>query len=547
MIKRTVIGLAVTVGCLGGASWFFSVGETQSLARPYVPEQSDLATHGAAAFQGAGFGGISLTAMESHALPWRLVAAALMLDAQSSSAELPATRESLNHILAQFGFLVDAKVLNRPDGGAGQKQTMPIGVTFGDLAPIGGAKVRVSNLGCAACHAGVTYSSEGAPLPQTAWLGMPNTSLNLEAYTAAVFRAFRSGVKRPQKLLNTAQKLFPDMGFQERQTLRFLILPIVEKRMAALSGVERALPFPNGVPGSTNGVAALKFQLGIDLFDNGPGDAGIVSIPDLGDRYWRTSLLADGSYAVPGTKRQRTITVSGHTKSRLNALATITTFFTVPSMGVKTDEAIEHLDDANAIFAFLKENYRPQMFPGDVDRNLAYKGATVFAKNCSSCHGTYTTGIDQPRLTLFPNWLGDVGTDQLRADVFTKELVSAFAKTNYSSKIAVKATGQYAAPPLTGIWASAPYLHNGSVPTLHHLLSPKQRPARFQVGGHALDYERVGLRIVTDGSYPVDYQPFSEPVWFDVSQTGKDNGGHTYGANLTADEKAQLIEYLKLL
>jgi hypothetical protein len=101
-----------------------------------------------------------------------------------------------------------------------------------------------------------------------------------------------------------------------------------------------------------------------------------------------------------------------------------------------------------------------------------------------------------------------------------------------------RATGQYLARPLTGVWATAPYLHNGSVPTLWHLLHPAQRPAKFIVGNR--EYDPAKLGYATDGN-----------GWtFDTSQPGNSNIGHagdTYGAKLTEDQKDALLEYLKTI
>ena len=87
-----------------------------------------------------------------------------------------------------------------------------------------------------------------------------------------------------------------------------------------------------------------------------------------------------------------------------------------------------------------------------------------------------------------------------------------------------------------GAWASAPYLHNGSVPTLYDLLLPaKDRPEVFKVGSRVFDAERVGLR--TDQGLET----------FDTKQSGNANSGHEYGAGLTVVEREELLEYLKTL
>jgi hypothetical protein len=546
MRRRSFVLGAIAVVLAGGSLlWATARTTTESLSRPSVSVDATAEARGAAAFEGAGFGGISLDALQTHALPWRLVAAALVLDAQARDRSAPLARSTLDATLAGFGFFPGAEVANHPLGVSKSSSELPLGFTYGDLAPLAGTKIRVANLGCAACHAGVTYRADGTPDPRRTWLGMPNTSLDLEAYTLAVFRATRNAIKRPEQLTAAVDVLFPDMSWREKQTLRWLVLPLVERRIAELDTVERPLPFPNGAPGSTNGVAALKFALGVPLAGNGAGDAGVVSIPDLGSRVWRTSLLADGAYAVPGAARQTPMTASGLDDPHLKSLATIMTFFTVPSMGVHPDAALGNIAEAFDVMAFLR-SYRPQPFPGAIDKDRAARGRQLYATQCADCHGRYDAGLT-PRLVEFPNWIGDVGTDGLRAKLFDEPLAAAISRTSYRSEIAVARGGNYAAPPLTGIWASAPYLHNGSVPTLASLLSPDTRPQRFNVGGHALDFEQVGLKLDEAGNYPGGYKPFSTPALIDTATPGRSNSGHRFGETLDAGDKHDLIEYLKLL
>jgi mono/diheme cytochrome c family protein len=97
-------------------------------------------------------------------------------------------------------------------------------------------------------------------------------------------------------------------------------------------------------------------------------------------------------------------------------------------------------------------------------------------------------------------------------------------------------TPSYKARPLDGIWATAPYLHNGSVPTLWDLLSA-ERPKTFWVGTRQFDPVKVGF-ITTEvpGAF-----------LFDTAIPGNLNGGHTWGTTLSESEKLDLIEYLKSL
>ena len=105
--------------------------------------------------------------------------------------------------------------------------------------------------------------------------------------------------------------------------------------------------------------------------------------------------------------------------------------------------------------------------------------------------------------------------------------------------------GTYKARPLNGIWATAPYLHNGSVPTLYHLLLPaKDRPKSFTIGSREFDPKNVGFRTDAPG-FPV-YQARTDDG---KAVAGNSNDGHEFGsaAQLSDDERWALVEYLKSL
>ena len=113
-------------------------------------------------------------------------------------------------------------------------------------------------------------------------------------------------------------------------------------------------------------------------------------------------------------------------------------------------------------------------------------------------------------------------------------------------------TAGYQAPPLDGIWATAPYFHNGSVPALAGVLNSKARPTRFTRSfktGEA-DYDKVNVGWkVTETRDPPDAKlaPIEARKIYDTSKPGRANTGHTYGDDLTDAERAQVIEYLKTL
>jgi mono/diheme cytochrome c family protein len=538
--------LAAAAGVALALSIWVTTASTHAPLTRNTAAITDPEARGAVYFHSDDFGGLSATALETHALPWKLSAAALMVAAQRKDPTLSLTQTDLRRQFQRFGFLSPRDVANWPAAAARPAAALPLGITAGDLSILPGLPVEVSNLGCAACHSGVTYDSHGRPDIYRAWLGLPNTSLDLEAYTLAVYDAYRVSLDDPDALMQAVKTLFPDVSPAERFTLRHMVLPRVRARMKELQPQGRPLPFPSGGPGVTNGVAALKLALDVPMQDGGKGETGVTSIPDLGYRTWRTSLLYDGAYAPDAATRQAPMTAGGITPKHLAAQATIATFFSVPSMGVKPKVTLRNQAKAEAVFAFL-QTYRAPPFPGDIDTASAKRGGTIYAKTCASCHGSYADNAPHAALVSFPNWIGDVGTDPERARAFNPELARAVNASPYRDKMVAQATGRYVAPPLSGLWATAPYLHNGSVPTIAALLDPRARPGRFLTGGHRLDYIRLGIDLTRDGSYPVGYVPWSVPAAVDVHSPGYANTGHVFGSELTPQQKRDLINYLKLL
>src|SRR5262249_25382434 len=104
-----------------------------------------------------------------------------------------------------------------------------------------------------------------------------------------------------------------------------------------------------------------------------------------------------------------------------------------------------------------------------------------------------------------------------------------------------KKTNGYANLPLDGLWLRAPYLHNGSVPTLADLLEkPEARPKAFERGGIDLDPHKGGFA-------PPAWTPASAgagPFCFDTGLPGNSNKGHLYGTDLASDDKRDLLQYL---
>ena len=220
-------------------------------------------------------------------------------------------------------------------------------------------------------------------------------------------------------------------------------------------------------------------------------------------------------------------------------------------LGEKTLDQFKTLEptfrDIRTYFLSLE----PPKYPFPIDQARADRGREVFAKSCTKCHGTY--GGDNPE---YPNRivpLDEIKTDPARALGISNRFVAHYNATWFGEGSPVDLTmNGYQAPPLDGVWASAPYLHNGSVPNLAALLKSSDRPSKFYrpptTGFENYDQTNVGWKF----DRPTEPLDSSAPIershsLFDTSRFGLGNGGHTYGDALSDKARSDLIEYLKTI
>jgi mono/diheme cytochrome c family protein len=509
----------------------YAEGPSTSFA-PYESRSLSASERGAARLLFDDFGSINTDTLETNAVPWKLVAAALV--SQKHPRE-PPTQERLRRILGSYGFVYPVSVGNWP-GPAQPEFQLPLGIISGILQrDVPRVRVEVANLSCASCHSGVTYDSTGNPRP-VVWLGLPNTSLDLDAYVDGVLDALRTAVKDREATFAAIQALFPEVSADELKTLRKFVWPRLVDRLGQGTN---GLPFRNGGPGRSNGVEALKFQFGLPA--GAHPTASAVSMPYIGEQRLRWSLLADGIYKRHGDPRfgPRALAAAATPEQT----AEMVSFVTVPTLGLEPEKAAKAVKPMSDVLVYMAE-YEPPKFPGAIDRAAASRGAALYAR-CAGCHGEFEERGGRLRLSSYPNRLStidEIGTDVARLDVVSPTVVAAVAATPSGRYIEAAETRGYVAPALVGVWATAPYLHNGSVPTLAELMSPEKRPARFLVGGHRLDFVKVGI------AYPADYQPWSTPRLFDTAEPGRSNRGHEREFEGLSDaDKADLIEFLKQL
>jgi mono/diheme cytochrome c family protein len=200
------------------------------------------------------------------------------------------------------------------------------------------------------------------------------------------------------------------------------------------------------------------------------------------------------------------------------------------------------------IFAWINAVESPK-YPYPIDQALARHGAVVFLANCSKCHGTYGAGGSYTQRVVD---LSEVGTDPVRVRDFPVDFikhldeswVGAYGKT----PIYLSVNG-YIAPPLDGIWANAPYLHNGSVPTIWDLLTPLSRPSVWTRTDTGYDQKQLGVEAKGFDKVPDDATTaVKKRRYYQTNLRGLSNQGHKFPPQgLSEADKLALIEYLKTL
>lgn len=209
----------------------------------------------------------------------------------------------------------------------------------------------------------------------------------------------------------------------------------------------------------------------------------------------------------------------------------------------------------NNVHAFVRSVPVPK-YPLAIDEALAAVGQGVFESECAGCHGTYgaTEADDTYPNLLLP--LDVVGTDPVVAEggtLWAPELVDWYNASYYGTITPMVPDDPwpgYAAPPLDGVWATGPFLHNGSVPTIALVLDSTKRPTywrRADYDSTHFDDSNLGWPYAEVGSGHDALAPEERKYVYDTTLFGHDNGGHTFGDHLTDHERAAVLEYLKTL
>jgi len=208
-----------------------------------------------------------------------------------------------------------------------------------------------------------------------------------------------------------------------------------------------------------------------------------------------------------------------------------------------TTESREVFSHFHHVLAYLYSLEAPA-YPLAIDQALAMQGKKLFEANCAECHGTYGDDGKYPDL-LIPASV--IQTDPMLYESnfsnpkFLEWFEKSWFKTGDRQADLVPFKG-YIAPPLDGVWITAPYLHNGSVPTLDVLLNSKTRPAFW-----ARDFNKPEYDIQDPGwKYTVSDKQYTRST-YNTTLSGYSNKGHYFGDKLSDGERKAVIEYLKTL
>ena len=393
-----------------------------------------------------------------------------------------------------------------------QGQELPVGFTKKTIG-----FPRVAN-NCAVCHT-ATYRSKPNENPTFVVAGSGHTT-NVEGFFRYLIDCAKDPRFNPDNLMREIN-LVTELDWIDQLLYRFFVIPITKQRL-----IEREKQFawiyrqdfPEWGRGRDDAMNLTKYFMIKVPMDDTFGPTDMPSIWNLQKYKWvkgmRMNLAGDSNDAQ-----------SVIMDSALGLLG-------APPA---------HKEDFIGHVAWLQD-YLGKMpapkYPFPLDAQKVANGKKSFDANCASCHASERTGT--------PLLLAEVGTDKNRMDSWNKQ--AAIAANKVVSDMGLERKGLveadlvgYVASFLDGIWLRAPYLHNGSVPSLRDLLEPvDKRPKVFYRGYDVYDQVKVGF--VTEGA---DAERIGSK--FDVSQKGNGNMGHVFGVNLSPEEKDALVEYLKTL
>ena len=442
--------------------------------------------------------------------------------------------------IEQYGFI---------RGKEGVNEGLPQGFFISNHRPKSGSPSPVQFVGvnCSLCHTSVVKRSDADP--GFVVHGMGSTSLDFIAWVDG-FKTAMLDEKRmnPKTIFDTYERQFGrKLSLSEQLMIRLWLSQsrkLVQQNEAKIdepfggADLRNAEDMPNG-PSRTQ-----PFRNLVRNVMDRPAmlDRGYCKLPTLYQQKDRTWGQFDGSVHDKLTRSVLAAMAIGATMQNLS----------MPEISNNVEQSIQYTLD-------LKAPAFRSAFPDQkLDQAKAARGAQVYAAHCDSCHGhpasdgtNWVRGSQQD--TVLP--YQQIGTDKERVtfryyDTLADVLVNSFpAKQPLRPKREDLRPGPmgrtlgYIDTPIPSMYARAPFLHNGSVPTLAALINLKPRPDVYYRGANLYDPVDAGLIVPS--------QPDAKRYFrFDTSQPGNSNKGHDYpwayhGAGWNQAQLEDLLEYLK--
>lgn len=442
----------------------------------------------------------------------------------------------------QLGLIYEME----PDGANGPKRKgLPVGIS--QRRRLGGDLIGVN---CAFCHAGTYRTAPDSP--PVVVPGMPPQQTDVQQLFRYIFECIRSSDFTTRNVIREIRRAGGPSGPLDRLMYRLLI-PATRSRVADLEGKLSVLTgdrIPRPGPGRLDTLTPAKsVEVGWNLEDRLA-------------RYGLKDLVGNMDFSPTWNLEQRK-SMQMHWDGNLGDVHE-SILSAVLAVG-GTPQTVDH-EGLERVTKFMFALPAPKYPFGDqVDQSLARAGKGLFERDvreggCKECH----EGAQAGRVTS----IEVLRTDPYRLDTFSREFAVAlptamnrnYARSEYRFKTFRKTDG-YVNVRLDGIWARAPYLHNGSVPSLRDLLQPQScRPRAFFRGSDVYDRENLGFEswAVSDpmcpprpggpaGPAPATAANGALLFRFDTSLPGNSNSGHLWGTELSDADKKALLEYLKTL
>jgi hypothetical protein len=395
----------------------------------------------------------------------------------------------------------------------------------GHEMPIGFSKVTVGfprvGINCAVCHS-ATFRARAQDVP-TVYPAAASHQTGEQEYLRFLIACANDPRFTADVILGEIAKN-TQLSVVDRMLYRFAIIPGTRRALLRLGGTNSWMwSRPDWGRGRIDPFNPVKFGILKQPIDNTIGNSDMMPL-------WNLSRREGTAYHWDGLSVSlKEVVIS----SALGDGATQKWVDRDYTHWNETDP--KRISSLRRVMNYIGGLQAPK-YPLPIDNALAAAGEGTYKTLCASCHdpGGARTGKVIP--------LGEIKTDRHRLDMWTTGAVAAYNAygEGYSWKLTqFRKTDGYTAVPLDGLWLTAPYLHNGSVPTLADLLTaPEARPTKFWRGYDVFDPEHVGFM-----STGPDAERVGTP--YDVSRPGNSNVGHTYGTTLSPAEKRALVEYLK--